>query len=104
YFADLGTRWGVPYGITPLSGAAASPRAARYEVQSQGGFVIHVRRINGSGGPAALDGDGVEGEAWDKGLAEWRIDYPGAKAAQIGYFDAAGRRLRLERYNWQPDG
>ena len=104
YFADLGTRWGVPYGITALSSDATSPRAVRYEVQSQGSFVIHVRRINGSGGLSALDGDGIDGEAWDKGLADWRISFPGAKAAEIGYFDAAGRRLRLERYNWQPDG
>ena len=77
-------RWGQPFGIGALSADATSHRAVSYELYSQRGHLIAMKRINGPGRAVAFAGDEVDGEPQDGGVAEIRMPFPGERPARTG--------------------
>ncbi len=63
-----------------------------------------MKRINGSGTLVAFDGDDIESESHDGGVAEIRIPFPADRVAEMDYYNAAGRLLRMEKITWLPNG
>jgi hypothetical protein len=103
YYADFGTKYGVPYGIGELDREQVSRRLASYEIKRRHWRVQSVRRINWFLKPAPLEGNGADAEGWDKDVAEWSIgSYDEAgRAAEIDVFgEDEARPLRKERYDW----
>jgi energy-coupling factor transporter ATP-binding protein EcfA2 len=105
YYADYGQRWGVPFGIGVLSQQTAGHRSASYALDTRRSKVIAMRRINGSFGPTALDGDGIDAERWLKGVAEWRLSYrDDGRVGTIALWGPAGRAVLTEQYEFDPSG
>jgi len=104
FYAGIGARWGVPFGIGRLSADATSHRSVSYAVTTRRGMITEVKRVNGSGGLVALRGDGIDSESWLVGVAEWRMPYPSERAAEIDICGANGRVMIVQHFTWQPDG
>jgi YD repeat-containing protein len=110
YYSDYGTRWGVPYGIGEITVSTASRRNADYAIDTLRGRIVAMRRENGSHGLMPLSGDGIDGEYWDAGVAEWRFPYPEDRAVEVDVygqktpFGRHNRELRIENFTWQADG
>ena len=112
YYRDFGTRWGVPFGVGEIGSDAAAHRSVSYAIDTLHSHVIAMRRENGSHGLVPLPGDGIDGESWEAGVAQWRLPYPADRAVEVdvyGKFDdiahsSAGNKLRVENFTWQPDG
>ena len=104
YYASFTSRWGAPFGIGELSSATASHRNFSYAIFTQRGRVIAMLRESGLFGPKPLSGDGVDSEAWDAGVAEWRISYEGERVSSIALSGANGNLIRTESYRFLEDG
>jgi YD repeat-containing protein len=112
YYRDRGTRWGVPVGIGEISADTATHRNISYAVDTLHGRVIAMRRENGSHGLMPLAGDGIDGESFEAGVAQWRLPYPADHAVQVDVYgkhkdilhSSAGIKLRSENFAWQGDG
>src|SRR5450755_567326 len=104
YFANFGTRWGVPFGIGELSSNAVLRRNFSYAIYTQRGRAIGMLRESSLVGPRPLSGDGVDAEAWDAGVAEWRISYEGDHVSSIVLNGSTGNPIRTESYHFLEDG
>jgi len=104
YFANFGTRWGVPFGIGELSSDAVRRRNFSYAVYTRRGRAIGMLRESSFGGPRPLSGDGVDSEAWDAEVAEWHISYEGDHVSSIVLNGPTGNTIRTESYHFLDDG
>ena len=103
-YANYTTRWGVPEGVGALSANTAAHRNVSYAITTQYGHVVEMRRENGSHGLVALAGNGIDGETWDAGVADWKIAYEGDRVGTIVLSGAGGRTIRTETYQFLEGG
>lgn len=103
-FAAVGSRWGQPVGIQPISAKEASHRAVSYTLSFTRGLLTGLKRHNGSGALVGFASDDIESELQDADVAEIRIPFPGTRAVELDYYNAGGRLLRTEKFTWLPNG
>ncbi|HEY1638265.1 MAG TPA: toll/interleukin-1 receptor domain-containing protein [Rhizomicrobium sp.] len=112
YYRNIGTLWGAPFGIGEISSEEAGHRNISYAIDSVRAHVIAARRENGLHALVPLAADGIDGEVWDAGVAEWRLPYPADRAVQLDIYGSfnqiahmsAHSLLRTENFTWQADG
>jgi YD repeat-containing protein len=111
YYRSYGTRWGIAFGIDEISPEMAAHRAFSYAIDTRRGHVVAMRRETGYGGRNPLDGNGITGEAWETGVAEWRFTGRGDRAERIDIYGQAvyqtsrtDAKLMSESFSWLPDG
>lgn len=59
YYGQTAERWGVPYGVSPISAKQQRARGSTYRLESRGYKVRRVEQINGSGGLIEEDANGA---------------------------------------------
>ena len=110
YCAAYGERWAAPFCVGELSTSQQAARSTSYRFHTQGGRVLDMTRVNGSGTPTAASRTGeYEDEPWTKDVAEWRYAYRSDAGsskpilASAVYFDNKGKQLRQISYDFSKD-
>lgn len=78
YCAAYGERWAVPFCIGPLNSSQWTVRTTSYRFRTQGGRVLELARINGSGSLVDHQNTEYEDEPWTGGVAIWAFEYQDA--------------------------
>jgi MTH538 TIR-like domain (DUF1863) len=92
YCANYGERWGAPYCVGELNGAQQGARTTSYRFRAQGGLVLEMARVNGSGAPSGKQNSEYEEEPWTKDVACGGSLTPAARA---------GPSRASRRQNWR---
>ena len=104
--AAYGGRWAVPYCIGELSQARQSARATSFRLHIQGGRVLDMARVNGSGFPADRQNTEAEEGPWLESVALWHFEYrtdalaSEPRLASVDLKDKTGKPLRQISYEY----
>lgn len=109
YYRNFATQWGAPVGIGQIDKDFASHRLVSYEITTRYGRPTSMRRVNNRGSAVGFEGDGIDGEQWDAGAAEWIYTFAtergSSKARRVNRIEVFGpehQRIRIEHYSWLP--
>jgi hypothetical protein len=75
YCASYVERWGVPACVGEVGADASRESNATYRLRLQGGRVLDMARVNGSGELTEETQTPYEKESWTEGVAEWLFAY-----------------------------
>lgn len=84
YCANYTERWAMPVCVGPLDAATQAARGASYRFRTQGGRVLELARVGGTGYPVVWHYESFQEEAWNRGVALWRFTYPRGDAPGVG--------------------
>ena len=112
YCANYVERWGVPACVREVGADASRGSNATYRLRLQGGRVLDMARVNGSGELTEETQTPYEKESWTEGVAEWLFAYrsggtnipsiPSALAS-VTMRGKSGRVLREISYEFTED-
>lgn len=105
YCANYAERWGAPECVGELGSDGWRGSNATFRLRAQGGRVLDMARVNGSGEPTEREQTPNEKESWSEAVAQWRFAYRSGAGnlASVTMMSKSGRLVRQISYDFSED-
>jgi MTH538 TIR-like domain (DUF1863) len=109
YCANYAERWGVPECVGELGAGEQQARTTSYRFKTQGGLVLEMARVNGTGALRGMQNSEYEEEPWTENVALWRFTYVGGaresqpRLATAKLEGVTGNKIREISYKFGDD-
>ncbi len=77
YYANFGTKWGVPFGVGRLDKETQKQRHSSFAIDTRGGRIVEMRHVNGLGFPRKLSPQSAHSisHPWLNGGERWLFEF-----------------------------